>query len=41
VAPGAGTATGALLSGLVVQFLPAPTHLVYVAAIAVFAVQAV
>ena len=40
VAPGAGTATGALLSGLVVQFLPAPTHLVYVAAIAVFAVQA-
>jgi MFS family permease len=41
VAPGAGTATGALVSGLVVQFLPAPTHLVYVAAIAVFAVQAV
>src|SRR3954451_20990057 len=41
VAPGAGTATGALLSGLVVQFLPAPTHLVYLAAVAVFAVQAV
>ncbi len=41
VAPGAGTATGALVSGLVVQFLPAPTHLVYVAALAVFAVQAV
>src|ERR1700712_4369575 len=41
VAPGAGTATGALLSGLVVQFLPAPTHLVYVAAIAVFALQTV
>ncbi len=41
VAPGAGTASGALLSGLVVQFLPAPTHLVYVAAIAVFALQAV
>jgi MFS family permease len=41
VAPGAGTATGALLSGLVVQFLPAPTHLVYVAAIVVFALQTV
>ena len=41
VAPGAGTASGALLSGLVVQFLPAPTHLVYVAAIAVFALQAI
>jgi predicted MFS family arabinose efflux permease len=41
VAPGAGTASGALLSGLVVQFLPAPTHLVYVAAIAVFALQTI
>ncbi len=41
VAPGVGTATGALLSGLLVQFLPAPTHLVFVAAVAVFAVQAV
>jgi predicted MFS family arabinose efflux permease len=29
-APGLGTASGALLSGLAVQWLPAPTHLVYV-----------
>jgi predicted MFS family arabinose efflux permease len=40
VAPGIGTATGALVSGLVVQYLPAPTHLVYLALIAVFALQA-
>lgn len=40
VAPGLGTASGALLSSLVVQFLPAPTHLVYVAAIVVFVLQA-
>lgn len=41
VAPGIGTATGALVSGLVVQFLPAPTHLVYLGLLAVFALQAV
>ncbi|MCW2849481.1 MAG: major facilitator superfamily permease [Marmoricola sp.] len=41
VAPGAGTASGALLSGLVVQFLPAPTYLVYLVAIGVFALQTV
>ncbi|HEY3480099.1 MAG TPA: MFS transporter, partial [Streptomyces sp.] len=41
VVPGMGTATGALVSGLVVQFLPAPTHLIYLALLAVFAVQAV
>lgn len=41
VAPGLGTASGALLSSLVVQFLPAPTHLVYLAAIAVFLLQGV
>lgn len=41
VAPGLGTASGALLSSLVVQFLPAPTHLVYLAAIAVFVFQGV
>ena len=41
VAPGVGTGSGALASGLVVQLLPAPTHLVYVAAIGVFALQAV
>jgi MFS family permease len=40
VAPGIGTATGALVSALVIQYLPAPTHLIYLALIAVFAVQA-
>lgn len=40
VVPGIGTATGALVSGLVVQFLPAPTHLVYLALLAVFVLQA-
>lgn len=40
-APTVGTATGALASGLIVQFLPAPTHLVYVLLIAVFALQTV
>jgi MFS family permease len=41
VAPGMGTALGALVSGLVVQFLPAPTHLIYLVLIVVFAAQAV
>ncbi|MEU3184114.1 MFS transporter [Streptomyces sp. NPDC006923] len=41
VAPGLGTATGALVSGLVVQYLPAPTHLIYLALLVVFALQAV
>jgi predicted MFS family arabinose efflux permease len=36
VAPVTGTATGALVSGLLVQFLPAPTHLIYLALVAVF-----
>ena len=40
VAPGTGTATGALVSALVVQFLPAPTHLIYLALLVVFALQA-
>jgi hypothetical protein len=39
LAPGLGTGTGALVSALFVQFLPAPTHLVFYALIAVFAVQ--
>jgi MFS family permease len=39
VAAPLGTATGALVSGLLVQFLPAPTHLVYYALAAVFVVQ--
>ena len=41
VAPGLGTATGALLSALLVTFLPAPTHLVYYVLLAVFLVQAI
>jgi MFS family permease len=40
VAPVTGTATGALLSGLLVQFLPAPTHVVYLVLLAIFIVQA-
>jgi MFS family permease len=40
VAPLTGTATGGLLSGLLVQYLPAPTHLVYLVLCAVFILQA-
>jgi hypothetical protein len=40
VAPGAGTATGAILSALAVRFLPDPTHLIYLALIGVLALQA-
>jgi hypothetical protein len=40
MSPGLGTGTGALLSALFVRYLPAPTHLVYLALIAVIAVQA-
>jgi MFS family permease len=40
VAPMLGTATGGLVSGLMVQYLPAPTHLVYLALGAVFVAQA-
>jgi MFS family permease len=40
MSPGLGTGSGALLSALFVRFLPAPTHLVYLALIAVIAVQA-
>ena len=36
-----GTATGALGSSLFVQFLPAPTHLVYLVLFGVFIVQAI
>jgi predicted MFS family arabinose efflux permease len=38
-APGIGTATGALVSALAVRYLPAPTHLIYLVLLAVFAVQ--
>jgi predicted MFS family arabinose efflux permease len=41
VAPGIGSGSGGLFSALVVQFLPAPTHLIYFILLAVFAVQAV
>lgn len=41
VAPGLGTALGAIVSGLMVSYLPAPTHLVYLALSTVFALQAV
>jgi predicted MFS family arabinose efflux permease len=41
VAPGMGTATGAILSALAVRFLPDPTHLIYLALIGVLALQAV
>ncbi len=38
--PMIGTGSGALLSGLLVQYLPAPTHLVYYVILGVFALQA-
>jgi len=41
VATGAGTATGALASGLVVQYLPAPTHTIYVAVLVLLALELV
>jgi MFS family permease len=39
-APGLGTASGVLLSAFAVQWLPAPTHLVYLVLAAVLVVQA-
>jgi hypothetical protein len=41
VAPGMGTASGAILSALAVRFLPDPTHLIYLALIGVLVLQAV
>jgi len=41
VGPMLGTATGGLLSGLMVQYLPAPTQLVYVVVGVVFVLQAI
>ena len=41
LSPGLGTGSGALLSALLVRYLPAPTHLVYLVLIAVIAAQAV
>ncbi len=40
VAPGMGTGTGALLSALAVRYLPAPTHLIYLALLGILALQA-
>src|SRR4030088_1520644 len=40
MSPGLGSGSGALLSALLVQYLPAPTHLIYLALIGVFAAQA-
>jgi predicted MFS family arabinose efflux permease len=41
VAPGTGTASGAILSALAVRFLPDPTHLIYLALIGALVVQAI
>jgi MFS family permease len=41
VAPPFGTSSGAILGGLFVQFLPAPTHWIYTALGAVFIAQAI
>ncbi|PRY14099.1 MFS transporter [Kineococcus rhizosphaerae] len=41
VAPPVGTATGAVLSAAVVQFLPWPTHLVYLLLLALYVLQGV
>lgn len=41
VAPAFGTATGAMLSGFLVQYLPAPTHLVYAVLCAIFVLQGI
>jgi predicted MFS family arabinose efflux permease len=40
VAPGVGTASGALASALLIQYLPDPTRLVYLLLLAVFFLQA-
>ena len=40
LSPGLGTGTGALASALLVRYLPAPTHLVYLVLIAVVIAQA-
>ena len=41
VVPAFGTALGSLMGGISLQYLPAPTHLVYAALGAIFVVQAV
>ena len=39
VTPAFGTATGSVLSGILVQYLPAPTHLVYAVLCVIFVLQ--
>ena len=41
VAPAFGTATGSILSGYLVQYLPAPTHLVYAVLCVIFVLQGI
>jgi MFS family permease len=41
VAPAFGTATGGVLSGFLVQYLPAPTHLVYAVLGVIFVLQGI
>src|SRR3979409_1437010 len=41
VAPATGTALGAVLAGLMVHYLPAPTHLVYFILAAIFVAQGI
>src|ERR1700728_1834715 len=41
VAPTFGTATGGMLSGYLVQYLPAPTHLVYAVLCVIFVLQGI
>jgi MFS family permease len=40
MSPGIGSGSGALLSALFVQYLPAPTHLIYLALIGIIGLQA-
>jgi MFS family permease len=40
VAPGIGTGSGAIISALAIRYLPAPTHLIYLVLLGVFALQA-
>ncbi|HEY1539856.1 MAG TPA: MFS transporter [Solirubrobacteraceae bacterium] len=41
VAPLLGTASGALVSGVLIQYLPAPTELVYLTLVAIFVIQGI
>jgi MFS family permease len=41
VAPMTGTASGGLIAGVLVQYLPAPLHLVYLAFLAIFVLQGI